>query len=325
MADESNFSIDYNKLANDCGLIDGTNAKVCLEKVSALKEQYSNDELAIIYNYFFEIAPTKELIIGVLSLIDKLRNPESISVLIDALVIKDKFKSRINNDEDITQIRVNITRALANSKNSKAVNPLLYCLNNKDENYKIKLSCADALGKIGDKYAVMPLVNLLEDEEESSVYVKESAVSALGMIGDEKAIDSLVSILETTKGFMSKFTFLKERALEALNKINHKGDAKVMQAVRHSLADESPQVRINAIEVLMNSDEPEAEELIKLMLRDNNREVVKNAVIALYNLNDEDILHEIINSPASSDYAKTEAEELLMELEEDNEGEEDDK
>ncbi len=313
MAD--NNSIDYNKLAEDCGLTEGVDSKLCLEKISELKGKYSDDELAVIYNYFFEIAPTKELIMGILSLIDKLRNPASIPVLADALVIKDKFKSRIDNDEAITQIRVNITRVLANTKNSQAVTPLLYCLNNKDENYKIKLSCADALGKIGDRYAVMPLVNLLEDEEESSVYVKESAVSALGMIGDEKAIDSLVSIIETTKGFMSKFTFLKERALEALNKINHKGDAKVMQAVRHSLADESPQIRINAIEVLMNSEEPEAEGLIKLMLKDSNREVVKNAVIALYNLNDESILHEIINSTNSSDYAKTEAEELLMELE----------
>ena len=256
---------------------------------------------------------------GILSLIDKLKNPESVSALTDALVMRDKFKSRIKDDEIITQIRVNITRVLANSKNSKAVNTLLYCLNNKDENYKIKLSCADALGKIGDRFAVMPLVNLLESEEESSVYVKESAVSALGMIGDEKAIDSLVSILETTKGFMSKFTFLKERALEALNKINHKGDKKVMKALRHALTDESAQVRINAIEVLMNSDEPEAQELIKLMLKDNDREVVKNAVIALYNLNDEMILHEIINSSVSTDFAKTEAEELLMELEEDNE------
>ena len=90
-----------------------------------------------------------------------------------------------------------------------------------DENYKVKLSCAEALGKIGDKYAVLPLMNIVEDETESSVYVKESAVSALGMIGDEKAVDSLVSILESKKGFLDKFTFLKERALEALNKLNY--------------------------------------------------------------------------------------------------------
>ena len=313
---EDSYSIDYNKLAYECGIIDCSDTKSCLEKIASLSDKYSDNELAIIYNYFFEIAPTKELILGILRLIDKLRNPESLAVLIDALVIKDKFTSRISDPDAITQIRVNITKALANSKNSKAVNPLLYCLNNKDENYKIKLSCADAHRKIGDKYAVMPLVNVLEDEDESSVYVKESAVSALGMIGDEKALDSLVSILETTKGFMSKFTFLKERALEALNKINHKGDAKVMKALRHSLSDESPQVRINAIEVLMNSDEPEAEELIKFMLKDNDREVVKNAVIALYNMLGDDILHEILNSSSSTDFAKIEAESLLIELEE---------
>ena len=109
MADNNN-SIDYNKLAEDCGLTDGTDSKTCLEKIAALKEQYSADDLAVIYNYFFEIAPTKELIMGVLSLIDKLRSKESIPVLADALVIKDKFKSRIDNDEAITQIRVNINK-----------------------------------------------------------------------------------------------------------------------------------------------------------------------------------------------------------------------
>ena len=66
-------------------------------------------------------------------------------------------------------------------------------------------------------------INLLLQNDEN-IYVKESAVSALGMIGDEKAVDSLVSILESTKGFISKFTFLKERALEALNKMNFRGD-----------------------------------------------------------------------------------------------------
>ena len=110
------------------------------------------------------------------------------------------------------RIRVNITKALANTKDSQAVYPLLYCLNSKDEHYKVKLSCADALGKIGDRYAVLPLMNIVEDESEASVYVKESAVSALGMIGDEKAVDSLVSILESKKGLLDKFTFWNLRA-----------------------------------------------------------------------------------------------------------------
>ena len=54
----------------------------------------------------------------------------------------------------------------------------------------------------------------------------------------------------------------------------------VFNALVKSLRDESAQVRINAIEVLMNSEDDRAIDLIKGMLDDNNQEVVKNAVIA---------------------------------------------
>ena len=156
-------------------------------------------------------------------------------------------------------------------------------------------------------------MNIVEDESESSVYVKESAVSALGMIGDEKAVDSLVSILESKKGFLDKFTFLKERALEALNKLNFRGD-RVFNAIVKSLRDESAQVRINAIEVLMNSDDDRAVDLIKSMLDDPNKEVVQNAVIALYNLLGDEILEEIINVQSYSDNARAEAIKLQEDL-----------
>ena len=209
---------------------------------------------------------------------------------------------------------------LANTKDSQAVYPLLYCLNSKDENYKVKLSCAEALGKIGDKYAVLPLMNIVEDESESSVYVKESAVSALGMIGDSKAVDSLVSILESKKGFLDKFTFLKERALEALNKLSFKGE-RVFNALVKSLRDESPQVRINAIEVLMNSEDSRANDLIREMLKDTNSDVVQNAVIALYNLEGDEVLNEILNDENQTDTAKTEALKLMDDLREEEEEE----
>ena len=78
-------------------------------------------------------------------------------------------------------------------------------MNSKDENYKVRLACADALGRIGDKYAVKPLIELLEDETEKSMYLKESATFALGMLGDTSAIDPLVAILESKQGFFDKF------------------------------------------------------------------------------------------------------------------------
>ena len=126
--------------------------------------------------------------------------------------------------------------------------------------------------------------------------------------------------MESKKGILDKFTFLKERALEALNKLNFRGE-RVFNALVKSLRDESPQVRINAIEVLMNSEDSRAPELIKSMLEDPNREVVQNAVIALYNLLDEDILKEIIQGENYTDVAKEEAIKVMDEIHEDDDEE----
>lgn len=320
---EENFNIPYEKLAEDCDIYNPKNPKEVINAVSELSKQYSDKHLPLIYNYFFEHSNCFEVLMFLLNKIDKYKDVSSRTLLIDSLIMKDKMMLRVGDKEKLTRIRVNIAKALANTKDSKAVYPLLYCLNNKDENYKVKLSCADALGKIGDRYAVIPLMKIVEDESEASIYVKESAVSALGMIGDIKAVDSIVSILESKKGFIDKFTFLKERALEALNKLGYKGD-RVFRAVAKSLNDESPQIRINAIEFLLNSNDSRAVELIKKMLYDTNNEVVKNAVSALFCIIGSRVLDEIINDSNIPDRTKTVAinlkeEFLLDEMEEDDE------
>ena len=317
---EENVNLPFDKLVEACEIVSPQNPKSSIEKIVALCSEYPSEYLVLIYNHFFEISDSYEILMFLLQKIDKFKAKSSRPLLIDSLLMKDKLALRIKDPDHIMRIRVNITKVLANTKDSQAVYPLLYCLNSKDEHYKVKLSCADALGKIGDKYAVLPLMNIVEDESEASVYVKESAVSALGMIGDEKAVDSLVSILESKKGLLDSFTFLKERALEALNKLNFRGD-RVFNALVKSLRDESPQVRINAIEVLINSDDDRAIGLIKGMLDDQNREVVQNAVIALYNLLGDDILEDIISSEEYSDKAKSEALKLQDDLREDSEEE----
>ncbi len=210
-------------------------------------------------------------------------------------------------------------KAIANFKDTSAVVPLLYCLNDKDENYKVRLACAEALGRIGDKYAVAPLIELIKDEDEKSVYLQESAVLALGMLGDYRAVDPLVSILETKKGILDKFTFLKERTLEALSKLNFRSD-RVFKALKNSLIDESPYVRINAIEALMESEDERAYDLIKEMILDEDDEVKKNALIASYNLVGKDILDEVLsdNEDKYSDFVKEEAQNLINEYETEN-------
>ena len=85
-------------------------------------------------------------------------------------------------------------------------------------------------------------------------------------------------------------------------------------------------VRINAIEALMNGDYPQAYEIIKNVLEnDSDKEVKKNALIALYNLSGRGILDEVIASDKYSDALKMSAVKILDEYENDSkEGEDND-
>ena len=100
---------------------------------------------------------------------------------------------------------------------------------------------------------------------------------------------------------------------------------RVFKALKNSLMDESSQVRINAIEALMDSEHPKAFETIReCLVNDSDVEVKKNAMIALYNLSDRSILDEVINSPDSPDLLKVEAVTIIEEYENDDEDYEDD-
>lgn len=74
-------------------------------------------------------------------------------------------------------------------------------------------------------------------------------------------------------------------------------------------------VRINAIEALMNSEYEDAPELIKTALKDEDDEVKRNALIAMYNIVGRDILDEVISLPSYSEFLKTEAKNLIEEYE----------
>ena len=246
---------------------------------------------------------------------NKYKSKTSVPILIDFILLKDKYHELISDIDVQTSMRVGAVKVLANIKDNSAVNTLLHCLNNKNENYKLRLSCAEALGKIGDKYAVTPLTDVLKDDNEHSVYLKESAAFALGMIGDKNAVDTLVNILETQKGIIDKFTFLKERAIEALSKINFKND-KVFSALKNSLKDESEQVRINAIEALSNLDDNRVEEVLYNCLFDKSEEVLKNVVIALYNISGDDIFEKILNDSSLPEITLTTTKDIIKELNE---------
>ena len=310
------MEINYETLANECGLSNPDNLQETVSSIEKLQTRYDNSDLVDIYNYFLATCKYPNKLSEIIRYEDRIRDKKSLSALIDILLGKIDADNDVNLD-DYVNTRVMAAKAIANLKDTTAVNALLYCLNNKKENYKIRFACADALGKIGDKYAVAPLIEVVRDEDEKSVYLRESAASALGMLGDLRAVESLVGILETKNGLIDKFTFLKERVLEALGKLNVGGNKRVFNALKKSLKDESPQIRINAIEALMESGCEEAVSLIKESLDDNNDEVKQNALIALYNMKGRQILDEIISENRYGEYVNNEARLLIDEYEND--------
>lgn len=282
-----------------------------------LKAQYDKDELSEIYSKLLGENKSPNFLRILIQEIDRLKHPKNLDDLIDFIL--DCDLKDFNDTGEYINLKVLCIKAISNYKDIKAVTPLLYCLNNKNENYKFRLAAAEALGKIGDKNAVESLIDVVSDENEKSVYVRESAALALGMIGDSRALDAFVGILEAKKTFLDKFTFLKERVIEALNKIDFSSNKRAVAALKEALNDESPQVRINAVESLMNSNVDEAFDLIWKMLYDADDEVRKNAVIALYNLEGKDALIRIISDETLDVSCKEEAQDVLLEVDEDTE------
>ena len=304
--------LDYNSILERCG-VGKSPSQLVIKNIANLEEFYDSTELVSIYNYCLMNVEDPEVLVQVIKYTDAHRAFSTLTILLELLQLKIE-----DMDDSLVNVRAMCAKAISNYKDPSTVVTLLDCLNNKNEHYKVRLACADALGRIGDRYAVKPLIDLVEDEDEKSVYLKESATFALGILGDTSAIDPLVSILESKQGFIGKFTFLKEKIVEALGKLNF-NNKKVMKALKNSLMDSSPMVRINAIEAIMNSEDEESVNLIRPCLKDEDDEVKKNSLIALYNLLGRDILDEVISLPSYSEFLKQEAQELIDTYEDEDE------
>ncbi len=306
-----NRVLDFSAILKECG-VDKLSAQQVIRNISKLEEFYYDAELVEIYNYILTNVNNPEILINVIKLSESHKAASTLSILLDLLLLKksDKFEA-----ESLINLRSVCAKTISKYKDTSTVSALLYCLNNKTEHYRVRLACADALGRIGDRFAVESLIDVVKDEDEKSVYVKESAAAALGLLGDVSAIDPLVSIMESKQGIWDKFSFLKERIVEALGKLNI-NNKRVLRVLKQSLGDTSPMVRVNAIEALMNSEYEEAEELIRTALKDEDDEVKKNALIALYNMIGRDILDEVISLPGYDNVLKEEAQNLINEYEE---------
>ncbi len=262
------------------------------EHIKLLKnlEKLDGQRLVLVINYFLTVETNVEVLTYFVKTVAKYQDNLTMDIITDML-LSDKFQ----NDEITTKLKCEIVNNLGRSGNTNYVLPILYVLNNKDENYKIRLACAEALGRIGSSYAVTPLINVVADNEEKSMYLRESAAKALGMLGDIRAIEPLANILENRNGLFDKFTFLKERIVETLGRLGQYGDEKSFRALKNALDDESACVRLGAIEALSEMDDEKVISLIEKMIDDEDEEVARTAIFSLYEIAGIEYINELSN------------------------------
>ncbi|MDD5433998.1 MAG: HEAT repeat domain-containing protein [Nitrospira sp.] len=192
-----------------------------------------------------------------------------------------------------SNVRSSAAEGLGRVGHSSAIVPLIELLN--DEAW-VAFFAAGALGKIGDSRAIIPLMGFIKS---AHVDLQITAIDALGQIGSEEAANALISILESVQ-----FDAIKS-AVENLIKITHGNIDKVIEKIekgrlikyivdivkQNEISDLNRKMDfIQALSRLQTSDS--SAYILKLLsdVEPGNIDLINSAIDALKELKDEEIL-----------------------------------
>ncbi|MFH0702780.1 MAG: HEAT repeat domain-containing protein [bacterium] len=302
------------KLADEFQIGKSANPNEQIKKLERLGKLPKKQAIEIL-NFFATQESNPQSLLHIVKIIGRYNSKNSAGILIDLLLWEEKYKGKFGCPEEYLQVRCMVTKILGNLQSQDALIPLLHILNNKNENYTLRLGAVEALGKIGDKCVVVPLIDIVSNDEEKSIYLRESAAKVLGILGDMRAIDPFINILETKKGIIDKFTFLKERVIEAIAKLSIK-DERIIKALGNALLDESAYIRLNAIEALAEINDKRILDLIESMINDEEEDVGRSVINALYNITNKKYIIDLLEKYDLRGWCKDEIETILTEEEE---------
>jgi HEAT repeat protein len=236
--------------------------------------------------------------------------------------------SALLKQEPIVKLRCHAIRLLGVMGAEEATVPLMTLLHDKTTNYRVRLEVAEALGRLQNTRAVNPLIALLKDEKESSVYVKESAVKALGMLGDIRALEPLLDLFEAQQGFRKKTTFLFEQVVTAIGRLGQQNQSvsreKALGSLLKALQDEAPSIRLAAVEALSEVGEVTDLPSLTPLLFDENMDVAHATLVTIYKLGDVEALQRILREEENlPHYLSVEIQDFLL-LEEEAPDDDDD-
>lgn len=186
------------------------------------------------------------------------------------LLEKLEFASRLNGDEPQA---LKLIDALRRLKDDRAVLPLIDLLSHRAE--RIRARAAEALGQIGDRTAVASIADLFDRER--SPLVLASAARALGDLQDRAGLTALQAALQQSDP-------VRIKAVIALGEI---GGTDALEMAAGRLADTSAQVRYQAVTVLGRSGKKEFAAQLAALIDDADDMVRRTARKALAELGDD--------------------------------------
>lgn len=216
----------------------------------------------------------------------------------------------VQNGDDALRLRCAAVQALGRMGDERAILPMMSLLNDKNQNYRLRLAAAENLGKLGDIHAVSPLLDILSDDREKSIYLKESAVKALGMLGDIRALEPLIDVLESKRGIRDKFNFLKEQVIEAIGRIGSKS-SKATHSLLRVLRDDTPSIRLAAVEALAAIGDPQTLDTLKELIFDKDDDVAMAAISAVFALGGEKAIRDLLNQENLPQFLRDELESYI--------------
>jgi HEAT repeat protein len=125
---------------------------------------------------------------------------------------------------------------------------------------------ADILGELGDRRAVQPLIESLQDEAPN---VRRSVALALGQLGDGRAVHPLIGCLQDPDAEVCR------NAVEALGEI---GDERAVEPLIKVLEDDAPLIQATAAEALGQIGDPAASQGLANLRDRSAHKKVKRAV-----------------------------------------------
>jgi HEAT repeat protein len=136
--------------------------------------------------------------------------------------------------------RMRAARALGESRDPRAIAPLIGCL--KDVDPRVRRCCAEALLRLGSIRSVQAFIERLEDREES-VFTRKVAADALAKIRSYSAIESLAGRLLDRNEKES----IRIHAADALGRT---GSLRAIDALEKGLEDGNPTVKFESRKAL---------------------------------------------------------------------------